>query len=60
MNAGGINRALVMDDGTLEGLFSITDVVRLVSRKQPCGLRNLDLLAAHRLAGARTPGRYAT
>jgi Zn-dependent protease/predicted transcriptional regulator len=33
INAGGINRALVMDDGTLEGLLSITDVVRLVSWK---------------------------
>lgn len=33
MNAGGINRALVMDDGTLEGLLSVTDVVRLVSWK---------------------------
>ncbi len=33
MNAGGINRALVMDDGTLDGLLSITDVVRLVSWK---------------------------
>ena len=31
MNAGGINRALVVDDGRLEGLLSITDVVRLVS-----------------------------
>ncbi|MGZ4406629.1 MAG: site-2 protease family protein [Gaiellaceae bacterium] len=31
MNTGSINRALVMDDGTLEGLLSITDVVRLVS-----------------------------
>jgi predicted transcriptional regulator len=33
INAGGINRALVIDDGTLEGLLSITDVVRLVSWK---------------------------
>ena len=33
MNAGGINRALVMDDGRLEGILSITDVVRLVSWK---------------------------
>ena len=33
INAGGINRALVMDDGRLEGLLSITDVVRLVSWK---------------------------
>jgi predicted transcriptional regulator len=33
INAGSINRALVMDDGRLEGLLSITDVVRLVSWK---------------------------
>jgi Zn-dependent protease/predicted transcriptional regulator len=33
INAGGINRALVMDDGRLAGLLSITDVVRLVSWK---------------------------
>ena len=33
MNAGG-NRALVIDDGTLEGLLPITDVVRLVSWKK--------------------------
>jgi hypothetical protein len=31
MNAGGINRALVIDDGALEKLLPITDVVRLVS-----------------------------
>lgn len=34
MNAGGINRALVIGDGTLEGLLPITDVVRLVSWKR--------------------------
>lgn len=33
MSAGGINRALVMDDGRLEGLLSITDVARLISWK---------------------------
>jgi Zn-dependent protease/CBS domain-containing protein len=33
INSGGINRALVIDDGRLEGLLSITDVVRLVSWK---------------------------
>ncbi len=31
INTGGVNRALVLDDGNLEGLLSITDVVRLVS-----------------------------
>lgn len=33
MNAGATNRALVLEDGTLEGLLSVTDVIRLVSWK---------------------------
>ncbi|MGZ4393451.1 MAG: CBS domain-containing protein [Gaiellaceae bacterium] len=33
MNDNGINRAIVLDGGSLEGLLSITDVVRLVSWK---------------------------
>jgi Zn-dependent protease len=33
INADGVNRALVLDDGRLEGLLSVTDVVRLVSWK---------------------------
>ena len=31
INANRVNRALVIDDGRLEGLLSITDIVRLVS-----------------------------
>ena len=55
MNTGGINRALVMDDGTLEGLLSITDVVRLVSWKESRRADpDLDPLAGHRLASTRT------
>ena len=33
MSAGRINRALVLDDGALEGLLSVTDVIRLVTWK---------------------------
>jgi Zn-dependent protease/predicted transcriptional regulator len=33
MSDSGVRRALVMDDGRLEGLLSMTDVVRLVSWK---------------------------
>jgi Zn-dependent protease/CBS domain-containing protein len=33
MSDSGVKRALVMDDGRLEGLLSMTDVVRLVSWK---------------------------
>jgi Zn-dependent protease len=37
MNAGGLNRALVLEDGTLGGLLSVTDVIRLVSWKSAGG-----------------------
>ena len=40
INAGGINRALVMDDGRLEGLLSITDVVLDSSPGRRPGTRN--------------------
>lgn len=59
MNAGDINGALVIDDGTLEGLPRSPTSSGSSHRRQPGGL-NLDLFEAHRLADAQTRRRYAT